>query len=249
MKKLLMIVLASLALTIPAKADLSDVEEFLKPHCTESDSFELKEFYDTDRPDVSLKALLIEYMFSTGSKEEKTDLYDRHKRDKLLADMTKQDWFDYTSIQFLKMTNEYGHGIIERLSYYVDTGTYLNDDFNRIYTWIIKTGDEIDSDLKTFLGLVADELLEANGIHGDLKIAMGGEDALDYQVCQKIAVVSGSCEMDGKTYNFVTEFTFKFKSKYDGEYDTIYVGVNDVPLYGKYADIDSYSCSQEEWYE
>ena len=248
MKKLLMVVLASLALTVPARADVGDVEKFLKPYCNENDSVELKEFFDENRPDVSYKSLLIEYTFSPEAKDEKADLYDRRKRDSALLEMTRQEWFDYTNIQFLKMTNEFGVGIEEHMIYYPNRGTYLNFDFCRVYTWIIKTGDEIDGDLKTFLGLVADELLKANGIWGNLEIGMGGENSLNFQVCDKLAVVSGTCEVDGKTYNFVTEFTYKYKSKYDGEYDTIYVGVNDVPLYGEYTEIEKYSWNRNDWY-
>ena len=248
MKKLLMIALASLTLTIPVKADLNDVEEFLKPYCNENDALEVKEFYDVDKPDVSRKALLVEYTYSADAKEENIGLYNRHERDDIFLDMTKQDWFDYTSIQFLKLTNEYGIGIYEHIFYFLDSGTYLDYDTDRAYTWIIKTGDEIDGDLKTFLGLVADELLKANGIWGNLEIGMGGENSLNFHVCDKLAAVSGTCEVDGKTYNFVTEFTYKYKSKYDGEYDTIYVGVNDVPLYGEYTEIEKYSWNRNDWY-
>lgn len=245
MKKLLMIALASLIVTGPVKANVNDALEFLEPHCNENDSIEGKEFIDETRPG-SFRSLLIEYTYSPEAKEEHADLYDRRKRDNTLLEMTKQDWFDYTNIQFLRMTNQHGTGIDEHIIYMVDSGTYINYTLNHIRPWIIKTGSEIDIELKRFLGRVANELLKANGIYGNLEIGMGGEDSLDIRTCSKLATVSGTCEMDGKTYNFVTEFTFDFRSEWDGEYEAIYVGVNDVPLQGEFKDIESYFWSRDE---
>ena len=45
--------------------------------------------------------------------------------------------------------------------------------------------------------------------------------------------------MEGKDYKFVTQFTYEIDEGMNGTYNALYVGLNDVPVYGEYEDISN----------
>lgn len=234
MKELLVILFLGIAIQTTASAADSSIDkakEFLNQYGSDNDTFYVEE-----------------YPFSNESKQlfvrisaSKDDLNINGRdiignKNRYFIEMTKQDWFDYAIITCILFSRNSGLSSYDE--YYVNTGIRKRSD-GKLYPWIISTEEELPQETKLFLGRVAQELLEYNIGNGiNLGIGTGGEEELSIRECAGVAVVEGQCEFNQKTYNYITEFTYESENEWSGTYDTVYVGVNDVDLYGEYSDIE-----------
>lgn len=234
----------------PVYASLDEVNNFLAEYSSDSVSFYTEEFsnenynYTKEFDNSKRKTLFVRVAISDSA----YDLVEQE--DEIFAELAKQDWFDYASISCITFASD--PGIFVNLhNYYIENGTVSSYGTGGYIDagkpWLIKTENELNSDTKKFLGRVAQELLQYN-IDSviNLGIGTGGEDSLKISECGGVAEVSGTCEHDGKTYDFTTEFTYKSQSEWDGTYETIYVGANGIDLYGEYKEIKSIDLNQDK---
>ena len=235
MKRVLTVLLMSITLIgITAKAEETEIDkvrEFLLNCSSDADTFYVEEYpsHIGDK-ELFIRIAAVPEDIITNSEYDLVT-----KRDNFFAEMAKQDWFDYGRISCLMFSRK--SGLMSFNEYYVERGVYSLQD-GTLRPWIIKTESDLPQENKLFLGRVAQELLLNNISGAVLETEKGWEEKLSIEECDGIAIVRGQFENDGKTYNYVTEFTYEMESEYDGTYDTIYIGVNDVDLYGEYTPME-----------
>lgn len=236
MKKVLTVVLMSITLIgMTAKAEETEIDkvrEFLLNCSSDADTFYVEEYPNlSDRKDLFVRISAVPEDIIIDSKYDIVS-----KEDDFLAEMAKQEWFDYDVIYCIFFSEN--SGFMNFNKYFVNRGIKSWWD-GTFHPWIINTENDLPEDTKLFLGRVAQELLQYNIDTGvNLNIGMGGEEDLSIEECAGNAIVRGECEYNGKTYNYVTEFTYDSKDEWNGTYDTIYIGVNDLDLYGKYTPME-----------
>lgn len=232
-RKHLLVALAVLLCPLSVSATVEEVQQYLAPYCSESDNLQVQAYPNDDQG--FYKTLFIKIDYSTDAE---TVL--RHNDLEIIRDMVLQEWFDYDVVQLLLCPWNMYVGAVDFREYETDRGIARYYKSNTIRPLLVRQKEELDKDTKKFIGRVAQELLNYNNISASLNITGGGEDNLEYQVCYNLAIVTGTCENDGKTYNFLMEFTFQNTSEWVGTYDTICVILNDVTTYGEYIPIEDY---------
>lgn len=99
---------------------------------------------------------------------------------------------------------------------------------------------ELDKDTKKFIGRVVQELMQYNiDTTINLNIGNGGEDMMRIKQVDNTVVVNGSFSHNFADYEFKVEFSYEMKNEWSGTYDTIYVNINDIDLYGSYKEIET----------
>ncbi len=235
MKKILIAILIVVVLiNMPVRAEETEIDkvrEFLLNYSSNIDTFYVEEYPSIfDGKDLFVRISAVPEDILSNSKYDLVT-----KRDDFFEEMTKQNWFDYKTIYCIMFSENTGFMAYNKYS--VERGIYSLQD-GTSWPWIIKTEGDMPQENKLFLGRVAQELLFNNISGVVLETEKGWEEKLSIEECAGIAVVRGQFEKDGKTYNYVTEFTYEMESEYDGTYDTIYIGVNDIDLYGEYSPIE-----------
>lgn len=232
MKKVFVLLGFALLLTqFTANASVEDVQSYLEQYCDENDVLDIQEYSSE-----TYATLFIKYDYIRGNNPVLSN--DSESRI-IFKDLISQEWFDYQRIQFLPCPADTAFGVRDFVEFVVQFGTATYYKRNLSYPVIIKSKDDLDESTVNFLHRVVSELLKYNDIWGSIG-STGVSDNLEYQVCYNLAIVTGTCENDGKTYNFLMEFTFQNTSEWVGTYDTICVILNDVTTYGEYIPIEDY---------
>lgn len=236
MKKLIIFAIALMMFAcVPVSAEDSELDkarEFLSDKSSDPDTF-LVEEYPVRGGGKQLFVRIAAVPEDTVEGSEHDLLYGA---DDMFAEMANQEWFDYISIMCISFSRTTGY--MNYVSYYAVNGTKVKP-YGVRTAWLINTEDDIEEEKLRFLGRVAQELVDYN-INGSiyLDIGNGGEDNLTVEECNGYATVRGECEHDGRTYDFITEFSYTMESETTGKYDTIYVGANGLDLYGEYEPLE-----------
>ena len=234
--KRLFTILLICSIIVPTTVNASDsnldkVKEFLDNYGSDENTFYVEEYpfsKDTKQLFVRISA--------TKDDLNINGLNIIDNKSKYFMEMTKQDWFDYEMITCIMFSRDGVSGSYNE--YYVNTGIKVNS-WGEAYPWIVNTEDDLSQETILFLGRVAQELISCNiDASISLEIGIGGEENLSIQECAGVAVVKGQYEFNQKTYNYITEFSYESESERTGTYDTLYIGVNDVDIYGEYKNIE-----------
>lgn len=223
--------------TINAQASVDDVNSFLDDYQTENNVFIIEEHCSEED---SSKTLYIQANLSYDMEDDKYMDFINNETE-IFREMSNQDWFDYESVYL--MTFSKTHGKFSDLKEYNSSeGTLTTYGYENVIKlpWIIKTKEELDDSLVIFLGNVTKEILH-NNISDYLEENPGGIDSSKIEIKESngIAEVNGNVKSDGKEYEFSVQFTYEVDESMNGTYNTLYVGLNDVPIYGEYNDISS----------
>lgn len=98
---------------------------------------------------------------------------------------------------------------------------------------------ELDKDTKKFIGRVVQELMQYNiDTTINLNIGNGGEDMMKMEQVDNIVVVDGSFSHNFSDYEFKVEFSYEMENEWSGTYDTIYININNLDLYGSYKELE-----------
>lgn len=235
MKKIFSIILLLMVAfpTCTAKASTEQVRDYLRNYGADDDTFYVEEYENNVLGQKDLFIRIFEKQEDIQKNEENT-IYS--EQNKILAEMAKTDWFDDGTIYCIVFCDTMG--MMRYNQYYVDRGVSSWSD-GTLHPWIINTENDLPQEKILFLGRVAQELLQYNiGGGVNLAIGSGGENNLSIEECSGIAIVRGSCEYLGNSYDFVTEFTYESESEWNGTYDTVYVGANNIDLYGEYTPME-----------
>lgn len=235
--KRLFAILLICSIIIPTTVNASDsnldkVKEFLDDYGSDENTFNVEEY-----PFLEDAKQLFVRISATKDDLSINRLNIIDNKNKYFMEMTKQDWFDYEAITCILFSRDGGSSSYNE--YYVNTGIKVNSE-GEAYPWIIiNTEDDLSQETILFLGRVAQELIKSNiDASISLDIGIGGEENLSIQECAGVAVVKGQYESNQKTYNYITEFTYESENEWTGTYDTLYIGVNDVDIYGEYKNIE-----------
>lgn len=220
-----------------AYASVDDVNSFLSDYQTENNTFLIEEHCSADN---NTKTLFIQANLSYDTKDDKYMNFVNNERD-IFKEMSTKEWFDYEVIYLLNFSGNSGR-VYDFKEYNLSEGTLIAYGYENVIKlpWIIKTKEELDDSTINFLGNVTEELLF---YHVDDYIGEnpGGIDFDDIEIKESngIAEVSGNVKSGGKDYKFVTQFTYEIDEGMNGTYNALYVGLNDVPVYGEYEDISN----------
>lgn len=99
---------------------------------------------------------------------------------------------------------------------------------------------ELDKDTKKFIGRVVQEIMQYNiDTTVNLNIGNGSEDMMRMKQVDNTVVVDGSFSHNFADYEFKVEFSYEMENEWSGTYDTIYVNINNIDLYGSYKEIET----------
>ena len=217
-------VMASLVTVTPVMASIDQVNEYLADYSSDTISFYAEEYCGENVSCLFVRVSL--------PREESLD-YVKQSHE-MLRNMAYQDWFDYNDIYSLVFASDSGRLLLD-VTYDVDNGTETSNMGTNLFPWLIKNGDDLDSDTKKFIGRTAEELMQYNiNPMVNLGIGTGGENSLEIKECDGLAEVRGDFSYDGKDYSFITQFTYSNTDEYTGTYETRYVSVNNIDMVGEY---------------
>lgn len=240
-KKICVIVaIATLGLTtINIQASVDDVNSFLQEYQIEDDTFFIEEYCNEETGAKSLFIRTKLIFNDNGLADKSVALHDNESL--MIEEMSKQEWFDYNKVFIFEMgsdTNVWS-GLRE---YNILDGTccsYLAGSATKT-PWLINEKNDLDAKTINFLGNVAEELLY-NNLDDYIESNPGGVDdsKIDIKESNGIAEISGNVKSSGKDYKFVVQFTYEIDENMNGTYNALYVGLNDVPVYGEYKEISN----------
>lgn len=208
-------------------ASTERVFDYLRDYGSSDDTFYVEEYPEELFIRISAKKEDVEF----GGKYDLVS-----NRSSIFANMVSEEWFDYSRIYCIMFSENTGYMSFD--TFYVKRGIRELSG-GTLRPWIIKTESDLPQETKLFLGRVAQELLRYNiDTSVDLEIGVGGEENISIEECAGIAIVRGICEYNGNSYDFTTEFTYESENEWNGTYDTVYVGVNNLDLYGEYTPME-----------
>lgn len=235
MKKVFIIsLLLTTVFTYSPYASENDVIQILSewfPDCP--NDFYAKEYYSEDGSHCSLLITLTE-----------TDDYliNQEKIKEVATDIHSREWSNYDEILFVEYSIMDSFTYNRTFSFNVSEGSLVRPS-NFIYRpWIIKSKDDMkENEVKLCWGVV-DELFKYNEIWTDPTFEEKDFNDMEIQNWSDFALVKGTVHSDGRKYKYVMEFTFKNDGDSQfGTYDTKYIEINDIVMYGEYVDIETYS--------
>ena len=227
-KKILPLLLCtSLLCANPVLASVDDVNNLLMEKYGNTDAFFVVE-KDTGFKSISIVANVAkEYGTASFVGQMET-----------LADEIKsQPWCDYS---FISLGAVIGSSIITK-TFIVNAGSVVTSPIKRYSPWFVKTRDDLEEDEIRFLWNVTEEILRYNDIFMYTDESQDGFDRMEIEVWSNFAVCSGSVKNEGKEYSYIIEFAYEMKNASSGTYDTKYVEINNLKMFGDYIDIYSYS--------
>lgn len=218
-------------------ASVDDAISFLGDYQTENNVFKIEEHCSEDN---GTKTLFIQANLSYDIEDDKYMDFVNNERD-IFREMSNQDWFDYESIYLINFSKTHGK-FSDFKEYNISEGTLTAYGYENVtkLPWIINEKEELDDSLVLFIGNVTKEILHSN-INDYLDSNPGGIDSskIDIKESNGVAEVTGNVNSGGKEYEFSVQFTYEVDESMNGTYNTLYVGLNDVPIYGEYNDIDN----------
>lgn len=222
---------ASLVTATSVMASIDQVNEYLSDYSSDTISFYTEEYCGEKRSCLFVRVSL--------PWEEAVD-YIKQSHE-MFGNMASQDWFEYDMIYSMIFSDNAGKLMLDT-TYDVKNGTETSNMGTNLFPWLIKSGEDLDSDTKKFICRIAEELMQYNiNPMVSLGIGTGGEDSLEIKECDGLAEVRGNFSYDGKIYSFITQFNYSNTDEYTGTYDTRYVSVNNIDMIGEYKEFtDTY---------
>lgn len=214
---------------IAVKASIDDVNTFLQQYENDDNAFYTEEYSGKDSEGTEYKTLIV-----------RTDLFKVNvsfmEMDEIFANMSSQEWFDYTTICSIGISSNVGF-LLSTNVYDTKSGTKINSSsdhpLSMRFPWIIKTENELTDEERTFLMRITQEILQSELDKSiSLNIGTENESKCTFKVCNGLVEVSGEYELNNVSYKFITQFTYETEDNQNGTYEELYTGANDIDIFG-----------------
>lgn len=221
---------------------LDKVQEYLSQYTQYEDTFFVEEYY-SEAWDV--KNLFIRT--NTHNDDTMDWISNRHNIMKKLVEL---DGFDYDNIYSITFSSASGMFICFT-TYDVSNGILTLEGIPYQYVWITNSEKDLEKDKIMFLERVTKEILAYQLDFGVELITGDSENyLLSIEECHDgvdgVAKVIGNCIHDNREYPFIVEFKYYQKNETEGKYETLYVNINELELYGKYYELTDLSITRVE---
>lgn len=212
-----------------AYANIDDVNAFLNQYAQEDNAFYIEEYIGKDSEGTDYKTLIVRIDLNKINIEPSD-------REEIFTEMAAQEWFDYTTICNINVSSSIG-ALAPTYFYDIKSGTKIDctDEHpsSMRFPWIIKTENDISDDERIFIMRIAQEVLQGN-LNTSISLHIGAENEsnCEMKICNGLAEVTGTYDLDGKNYTFSTQFTYDTADNQNGTYNALYLGANDIDVYG-----------------
>lgn len=235
MKKMKRVIVSATAIIcecfspIAVKASIDDVNTFLQQYENDDNAFYTEEYSGKDSEGTEYKTLIV-----------RTDLFKVNvsfmDMDEIFANMSSQEWFDYTTICSIGISSNVGF-LLSTNVYDTKSGTKINSlsdhPLSMRFPWIIKTENDLSDEERTFLMRITQEILQSELDKSiSLNIGTENESKCTFKACNGLAEVSGEYELNNVSYKFITQFTYETEDNQNGTYEELYTGANDIDIFG-----------------
>ena len=223
------IVTCAISTSAPVYANVDDVNAFLSQYASSDNAFYVEEFSGEDSEGMKHKSLIV-----------RTDLselnIDPSNTEEIFTNMVSQNWFDYTGIYNINVSSVIG-SIAPTYFYDIETGTKIDSSSEHPssmrFPWIIKNEGNLTDDERRFLLRIAQEILQGS-VDTSISLNIGSDNECTCSIkdCNGLAEIKGKYSLDSIDYVFSIQFTYETNDYQDGTYTELYLGINNVDLFG-----------------